>query len=82
MEVRVLLFGPERDQLGRSEVCVQLDAPHCTCADLRARLAESQPSLAAALRTARFAVNHSFAPDAQPIAPGDEVALIGLVSGG
>ncbi len=82
MEIRVQLFGTEARTVGRSAVCVQLAGPRCTCSELRARMAEVEPRLATALRTGRFAVNHAFATDAQPIAPGDEVALIGLVSGG
>lgn len=82
MRVVVHLFGAEASALRRDRICIEIPEAMPTCAGLRARLVESEPALADALRTARFAVNHSFAPDSQPIAPGDEVALIGMVSGG
>lgn len=82
MRVVVRLFSTEALLLGRDQVQVDLPDEGPTCGALRQRLAAVEPGLTAALRTARFAVNHAFAPDGQPIAPGDEVALIGLVSGG
>ncbi len=81
MTVHVLLFGPERTAAGASSVDVVLDGAR-TCAALRQRLAAQTPALAPSLRSARFAVNSRFAEDSSEIAPGDEVALIGMVSGG
>ena len=81
MRVRVLLFGAEADAVGRRDVSVDAGAAP-TCADLRDRLAREHPALTPFLHAARFAVNTEFADPARPIRPGDEVALIGLVSGG
>ena len=47
-----------------------------------ARLTAAEPLLAGMLPACRFAVNHAFAADDRAIAEGDEVALIGLTSGG
>lgn len=81
MRVRVLLFGAEADALGRRDVSIETgDAP--TCGDVRDRLAREHPALSPFLPAARFAVNFQFADPARTIRPGDEVALIGLVSGG
>lgn len=81
MRVRVLLFGAEADAMGRRDVSVEVgDAP--TCRDLRDRLAREHPALSRFLPAARFAVNCEFAAPDRAIGSGDEVALIGLVSGG
>ena len=82
MTVRVRLFGQEAHAVGQATVSVTLDDQPCTCAKLREALLTAEPRLATTLRHGRFAVNHVFASDAQPITATDEVALIGLVSGG
>ncbi len=79
--MRVLLFGPEAAAVGAPHVDLDLSLP-CDCAQVRERLARAAPELAPALASARFAVNHAFADDSHTVHPGDEVALIGLVSGG
>jgi molybdopterin converting factor small subunit len=81
MEVRVLLFGPEADALGRREAPVEVREP-VTCARVKDALALAHPALTPFLPTGRLAINACFAAPETPIAPGDEVALIGLVSGG
>lgn len=81
MVVEVLLFGPERAAAGADRVSVRLEGAR-TCRDLRAGLREAVPGLRASLGSARFAVNSKFAHDDMVIGPSDEVALIGLVSGG
>lgn len=80
MHVRVLLFGGEALAAGSDAVTVSVDSP--TCASVREALATAHPALRPQLGSARFAVNSEFAAPDQPIQPGDEVALIGLVSGG
>ena len=82
MQVTVRLFGHEARAAGRATVSVHLADERCTCGRLREALLAAEPSLAATLPQCRLAVNHSFASDTQPIAATDEVALIGLVSGG
>ena len=62
-------------------MCVEVAGePNCG-AVLRA-IGEQAPALAEAVRTARLAVNHSFAPREMVLRAGDEVALIGAVGGG
>ena len=79
--LQVLLFGAEAAALGRSSVDVAVGAA-CTCATLREQLAAQHQALRPFLKAARFAVNSEFALPNRTIHPGDEVALIGLVSGG
>lgn len=82
VECRVRLFGPFTQAVRRSEVSVQIAGACPTVADLRQRLGEAEPVLAPLLRGSRFAVNHEFAREDQQLGPEDEIALIGLVSGG
>src|SRR5262245_23561331 len=81
VRVRVLLFGPEAAAVRRESVEVEVAEP-ATCEGVRSRLAAEFPALRAHLGSGRFAVNHEFAPMERAIRAGDEVALIGLVSGG
>jgi MoaE-MoaD fusion protein len=81
MQVRVLLFGPESTALGRDSVTIDLPAG-ADCKALNHRLAAEYPALAPFLPASRLAVNHEFARPEQPVTPDDEIALIGLVSGG
>jgi molybdopterin converting factor small subunit len=82
VQVTVRLFGPEARAVGRATVTVRLADEQCTCAGLREALRNAEPGLAAMLPNCRLAVNYTFASEQQPIAAPDEVALIGLVSGG
>ncbi|MEN0020615.1 MAG: MoaD/ThiS family protein [Planctomycetota bacterium] len=45
-------------------------------------LGKASEALRESLRTSRLAVNHEFAGGDTVIRPGDEVALVGMVSGG
>lgn len=81
MEVTVKLFAAEARAVGRSEVTVEL-AGEPSCDRLRAVLAELYPPIEPLLGSARFAVNSEFVGPEHVIQPGDEVALIGMVSGG
>jgi molybdopterin converting factor small subunit len=80
-QVKVLLFGAEAAAVGRPSVSVTAENG-CTCSALRERLAEEIAALRPFLKTARFAINSDFAAPDRAIRDGDEVALIGLVSGG
>jgi molybdopterin converting factor small subunit len=83
MRVTVKLFGPQAKQVGSGEVSVDLDQATPNCAALREKLPQQQPALADSLPHSRFAVNYEYVVDEQaPIDPSDEVALIGMVSGG
>ena len=81
MEIVVRLFGAEADVTGGAQLTLHVDGA-ATCGDLRRVLAERHPSLAVRLPACRFAVNHEFAGDEHLVSEQDEVALIGLVSGG
>jgi len=81
MTVRVLLFGSEAIAAGRGTVEVELPDGQ-GCAHLRRALVAAYPALGPFADQARFAINSEFAPLDAPIRAGDEVALIGLVSGG
>ena len=82
MTITIHLFGPLRATAGRREVAIQIGDGRTTCGDLRLRLAQSEAALAAMLPACRFAVNHQFAAEDQEIDEGDEIALIGMTSGG
>ena len=77
----MLLFGPYAAAAGRREVVVAVRGEP-TAATIIDRIGEQHPALAPLLPGSRLAVNSGFAPDTQRIGAGDEVALIGLVSGG
>lgn len=79
--VKVLLFGAEAAAMGAAFVPVAVERG-CTCEALRERLGAEHAALRPFLKTARFAVNSEFAAPDRAIGPGDEVALIGMVSGG
>jgi molybdopterin converting factor small subunit len=77
MKVKVLLFGAEEESVGRSSVDVDVvDAPRAR--DVLKALCERWPQL----KRARLAVNHTFVTGDEKIGAKDEVALIGMVSGG
>ncbi len=80
MRVEVLLFGAEREAAGSDRAVVEVTRG--TCAELREGLGRQHPVLAKFLGAARLAVNGEFAGADQAIGASDEVALIGLVSGG
>lgn len=80
----MLLFGPAAAALGgRDSVCVPLaSGVAATVAELGRAMQEKFPPLAPMVASGRFAVNHSFAHGHDRIGPGDEIALIAMVSGG
>ena len=82
MTVIIKLFGPLSRAAGRGELAIAVGHARPTCGEIRARLAADEPLLAGMLPACRFAINHAFAADDREIAEGDEVALIGLTSGG
>lgn len=81
MVVKVLLFGPYAAALGARECMVRLGGDH-SCAGVLAGLAAEQPELSRLLPGARLAINGEFAAAERPVTASDELALIGLVSGG
>lgn len=79
---RILLFGQEARLCGRTELVIQDPRPTLTIAQLCLQAAIAEPRLVPYLDAARWAVNHSFVDRAATVQPGDEIALIGMVSGG
>ncbi len=82
MTVLVRLFGPQAQSAGRREVVLDFPNGEISCGRVRQALAEADPRLGATLAASRLAVNHAFAADSDLVRAGDEVALIGPVSGG
>ena len=82
MNVTVKLFGPQAMLAGRDAVIVTLPDEAVACGELRQALAEAEPRLAPSLPNSRFAVNHEYVREAHRVTATDEVALIGMISGG
>lgn len=82
MRVTVLLFGPQAQAAGRRELTLELTGETTTCAQVRRALGEASPALAPTLDQSWLAVNLEYADEDQPVHEGDEVALIGMLSGG
>jgi molybdopterin converting factor subunit 1 len=85
VEVKVLFFAAVRDRLGRAAQTLtwtQDEAQALTVADVKAKLSEAYPQLAALWPALRVAVNCDFEGDDAPVRGGDEVALIPPVAGG
>jgi len=81
MRFRVRLFARAKDLTGASSVT--LDLPEgATVGQLRRRLAEEQPALAALLERSALAVNDEFAEDDWTLLAEAEIALLPPVSGG
>ena len=81
MKLRVQLFARARDLVGSGSVT--LDVPEgATVAQLRWRLAEDQPILAALLERSVLAVDNEFAEENSILPAGAEIALLPPVSGG
>lgn len=82
MRITVRLFGPQAAAANRRQVDVAVDGATVCCNALRGALGRACPSIAKTLAGSRFAVNHQLVCDQHVIRAGDEVALIGMVSGG
>ena len=82
MRINVLLFGPQATLAGARSVEVVVVADSPTVSDVLIALRETAPTLTDSLTSSRLAVNHRFASSDHAIQQGDEVALIGMVSGG
>ena len=81
MQVHVLLFSVLREAVGSEALTVSLPAS-AAGTDLLDVLQAEHPALAPHCPTIRLAINQTYAPEATPLADGDEVALITPVSGG
>jgi molybdopterin converting factor small subunit len=81
MKIDVRLFGAEAAAAGASSITVAIESGD-SCAALRERISAKHPALGPLLKTARFAINSEFVSLDHLVHAGDEVALIGMVSGG
>jgi sulfur-carrier protein len=79
--VTLLAFAGARDVIGAAELRFPLAAP-CTAAELLAEVCRRYPALAPWRASIRVAVNGTYAAPEDPVASGDEVALIPPVAGG
>lgn len=82
MRCSIKLFGTEAIAVGRRQVEVTLDDPVVTCRELRDAVVQEAPMLAGTIDSCRFAVNSEFVDSDHKVGADDEVALIGMVSGG
>jgi molybdopterin converting factor subunit 1 len=81
MTLTVRLFARARDLAGAGMLSVELPEG-ATVADLRRRLAEMRPALAALLPRCAVAVDQDFAEDGRSLDGVREAALLPPVSGG
>ena len=79
--VKMLAFAGAKDVLGTPELEFALAAP-CTAGELLAEVCRRYPALAPWRAAIRVAVNGTYADAGDPVAFGDEVALIPPVAGG
>ncbi len=77
----VRLFARARDLVGAPTVTVELPVG-AKVGDLRRRLAQERPALAALLPRCALAVNDEFADDNDVLPAGASVAILPPVSGG
>ncbi|MBL8601516.1 MAG: MoaD/ThiS family protein [Myxococcales bacterium] len=77
----MLLFAAARETVGSAETTLSLAAPATARAVLDA-LTEAHPGLRGYHRAMRVAINGAYARDDDPVAAGDEVAIIPPVAGG
>lgn len=81
IRVRIRLFAIQRELAGTRELSVDLPDP-ASIADAWDALVRLHPVLAPGASSVRFARNGAYAPAGEPLADGDEVAMIPPVSGG
>lgn len=82
-DVTLLFFAKARELVGAPQACVSVPA-ECSGAQLRHRLVQVYPQLAALQDTFILAVNQQYleASDSVTFRGGDEVAVIPPISGG
>ena len=75
----VKIFGPQAQLAGVRTLQVEADP---NVAAILEALAAASPALAPSLASSRLAVNHGYAAPEDTVKPEDELALIGMISGG
>jgi MoaE-MoaD fusion protein len=81
MKVEVLYFAVLRERTRLDQETVEL-VEGASVGDARAAIAARHPSVVGLMSQVQIAVNRTVVPDAQPLADGDEVALLPPVAGG
>mmetsp|Transcript_34540 Transcript_34540/g.108473 ORF Transcript_34540/g.108473 Transcript_34540/m.108473 type:complete len:82 (+) Transcript_34540:55-300(+) len=81
MQVKVCLFASARERAGTSEERLDVDSG-ATTDDLRRLLADRFPGLADLLPGCALARNGDYVTGTEPMAEGDELAVLPPVSGG
>src|SRR5581483_5850763 len=81
MKVEVLYFAVLRERIKLDQETLELPAG-TSVGDARAAIAARHPSVAALLPQVQIAVNRAVVADRQPLADGDELALLPPVAGG
>ena len=81
-ELQVLVFGPQARMVGTDRLTLKELRLPTAANELLSRIGNRYPELAASLSVSRLAVNQEFVDTTALINTGDEVALIGLISGG
>ena len=79
--VRILTFAGVREVVGSSSIEISL-AEACSAAELMDLICARYPALTPRRPSIRLAVNGAYVKPGDPVAPGDEVALIPPVAGG
>lgn len=82
MKLTVLLFGPYAEAVNDSSVPLEIASPDCTAEEVKQRLGEQYPKLRGLLGPAMLAVNQQAVRPDHPVRETDELAIIGMVSGG
>lgn len=82
MKINILLFGPQAELVGARELSIELPEGSVTAAGALEAVATAAPVLRDSIGQSRLAVNHEFVASDRVIRAEDEVALIGMVSGG
>ena len=81
MTYRVMLFGAEAVAAGERSLDLEIPQESITADELKLHLSESYPGMSG-IPSCRVAVNQKFVVGDDKLTPGDEIALVGPVSGG
>jgi len=82
MQISVKLLGVVGQMMARREILLDFTTEPVTCDTLKKRLLTECAEHSRVLSACRLAVNHEFAQPDQLVRERDEVAVIGMVSGG
>ncbi len=82
MRLSVRLFAVCRERAQKSILDLEFESDSITLDELKARIAQAEPSLAPLLKIVRIAKNQSFAIATDTFSEQDEIAMIPPVSGG